>query len=65
MIKFNLSLSLDSVQVNPRDSLFVCGSTKSLGEWNVSKAVEMRMKQTDETSSLSSVSSNENLNDNL
>lgn len=65
MIKFNLSLSLDSVQVNTKDSLFVCGSAKSLGEWNVHKAVEMRMKQSDETGSLSSVSSNENLNDNL
>ena len=58
MIKFNLCLSLESVKVHSKDSLFVCGSCKSLGEWNVNNAIEMRMKLSDDTGSLSSLSSN-------
>lgn len=58
MIKFSLCLSLDSVKVTSKDSLFVVGSSKSLGEWNLNNAVEMRMKLADDTGSLSSLSSN-------
>ena len=42
MIKFNLSLSLDNVSVTNKDSVFLTGSCKQLGEWHLNKAIEMR-----------------------
>jgi hypothetical protein len=66
MIKFNLSLSLDSVSVTNKDSVFLTGSCKQLGEWNLNKAIEMRPKPGDDTGSVCSNSSlNENYNENL
>ena len=64
MIKFNLCLSLDSVKVTSKDSLFVVGSSKSLGEWNLNQAVEMHMKL-DDAGSLSSLSSSSSLSENI
>ena len=63
MIKFHLSLSLENVKLNSKDSLFVCGSSSCLGEWNLTKAVEMKMKLIDDQNSLSSFSSYSSLND--
>ena len=66
MIKFNLSLSLENVLVTNKDSVFLTGSCKQLGEWNLNRAIEMRMKPTDDTGSMCSNSSlNENFNENL
>lgn len=57
MIKFSLCLSLENVKFTSKDSLFVCGSSASLGEWNLTGAVEMNTKLVDDTSSFSSYSS--------
>ena len=58
MIKFNLSISTDSVSVCKQDSLFVCGSSKFLGEWDLNEAIEMKLKHNEDNWSLCSGTSN-------
>jgi hypothetical protein len=51
-LKFKLSFALDEQSQRTtntmfdveKDSMFVCGSSKLLGEWNIKNAVEMRLK---------------------
>ena len=59
MIKFELSLNVESCRLSSRDSVFICGSARCLGQWNVLNAVEMRLKPVadEAASSLSSLSS--------
>lgn len=44
MIKFNLSISIEKTNICKQDSVFISGSTSFLGEWNLYKAVEMKIK---------------------
>jgi hypothetical protein len=45
IIKFQLSLNLmDASFDRSKDSVFISGSSKKLGEWNVNQAIEMSQK---------------------
>jgi len=47
IIKFNLNVSIEAAKLCKQDSLFVIGSTSFLGSWNLSKAIEMKLKNDD------------------
>lgn len=49
-IRFQLSLSLDDARTNfnlSKDSVYVCGSSKTLGSWDLRKATELKSKLVD------------------
>jgi hypothetical protein len=62
MIKFNLNISIDKIKICQQDSLFLVGSSKILGEWNLNKAIEMKLKQNEDRWSLCSATSNSSFN---
>lgn len=50
IVKFQLSLGLEDSQTNfniYKDSVYVCGSTKALGSWDLRKAIELKSKLAD------------------
>lgn len=50
IVKFQLSLGLDDSQTSfniYKDSVYVCGSIKALGGWDLRKAVELKSKLAD------------------
>lgn len=62
MIKFNLSISIESTKICKQDSVFLCGSASFLGEWNLNKAIEMKFKHNnDDNLSVCSATSNSSL----
>ncbi len=61
IIKFNLSIVVEKSQICKQDSVFVVGESKSLGASNVKKAIEMKLKNNEDTWSLSSATSNSSL----
>ncbi len=62
MIKFNLSISIEDVKICKQDSLFLIGSAKFLGEWDLKKAIEMKLKFNEDNWSLCSATSNSSFN---
>jgi hypothetical protein len=46
LLKFQLVFAnSDESQLNPiSDTFYICGSSKCLGEWNLTDAVEMKLK---------------------
>jgi hypothetical protein len=68
ILKFQLNFTVDEADLNSfninKDTIFIGGSAKCLGNWNLNEAVEMKLKSnlyeqrlTTSTSSLSSNSS--------
>lgn len=50
IVKFQLSFGLDDAQSNfniSKDSVYVCGSSKALGSWDLRKAIELKSKLAD------------------
>lgn len=50
IVKFQLSFGLDDAQANfniHKDSVYICGSSKALGSWDLREAVELKSKVAD------------------
>lgn len=61
MLKCNLNICTETTRICKQDSVFIVGSAEFLGAWNMNKAIELKIKQNEDNTSLCSATSNSSL----